>query len=157
MPVRLKVRAEGLDRVRGILRGQQRRGRSFVRGASPAVIRHLQTTVLQYFQSQNGPGGWPRLHPATIERKGHSTILLEKGRLIPSLTGHTRDSIVEVSRLRLRWGTRTPYAQYHETGTSNMPQRRFLPEGRQAGDFAARRSAEYVLRLTPGSLGSRQR
>ena len=139
------------------MEGQQRRAASFVRGTSPLIIRYLQTTILQYYQSQRGPGGWPPLAASTVARKGHSTILLESGRLLASLTtGDSRrrspDTINEVSRMFMRWGTRVPYAGYHEIG-EGVPKRSFMVPGRQAGDFAARRSAEHVLRLTPGSLG----
>jgi len=157
MPVRLRVRAEGFDRVRGILRGQQRRGSSFVRGISSLVVADLQNTIRQYFRRQGGPyGSWQPLAASTVARKGHSTILWETGRLMRSLWGVTPDSIRDESALRLRFGTRVPYAKFHETGTQHMPARNFMVQGqdaRKAADFAARRAVEHVLRLTPGSLG----
>jgi len=156
MPVRVRIHARGFERVEGVLQDQQRRAASFVRGISPLVVQNLQSTVRNHFLSQSGPGGWPPLAQSTIAKKGHSTILIETGRLLASLTGRSRDTILDVSRLRMRWGTRVPYAAFHEEG-EGVPRRAFMPLGQDAADFASRRAVEHVLRLTPGSLGRGQR
>ena len=156
MPIRLRVRAEGFDRVQAVLLGQQRRARSVGRNVSPIMLEYLRETVRQYYLSQGGPGGpWPPLAASTVAKKGHATILLESGRLIASLTGRTADSILDVARLSMRYGTQVPYAKYHEAG-EGVPERAFMPEGRAAADFAARRGLENILGLTPGSLGGRR-
>lgn len=154
MPVRLRVQAEGFDRVRGVVRGQRNRALSVIRNVSPLVLAYLREGIGEYFRQQRGPDGpWKALEDFTVAKKGHTRILFETGRLEASLTGRTPDSIVDVTRLSLRYGTRLNYAWCHEARKSNLPRRGFMPYGNQIDEFTLRRCAEHVLKYPPGSLG----
>lgn len=87
--------------------------------------KHAQTHTAQTTPAGNA---WPPLAPRTVKRKGHSTILVETGRLKASLAGRSGDSIREVvdegpGRAGLSFGTDVEYAHYHQDGTTRIPQR----------------------------------
>lgn len=73
-------------------------------------------------------GPWAPLNPEYAARKramGYgSRILVRTGRLRDSLTqrGHV-DAVFSASPKSMALGTGTPYAGYHQTGTSRMPRR----------------------------------
>lgn len=70
---------------------------------------------------------WAPLAPATIAKKGHDTILVDKGKMKASLIGPTGDSVRDVIEERgmagAVFGTDVEYAHFHVTGTSRMPAR----------------------------------
>ena len=64
-------------------------------------------------------------------RKFPGTKTLERtGRLRDSLIGKTADSIVEVAKLEMRFGTSVPYAGRHQTGSIASASRGRLPRRR---------------------------
>lgn len=82
----------------------------------------------QWFAGQHAPGGssWPALAPATVKRKGHSTILVDTGRLKQSFQGGSdafRKIIGEGLNHGLSYGTMVPYSIYHQDGMGHLPQR----------------------------------
>ena len=124
-----------------------------IRDISPLVLDYLREGVADFFRRQAGPDGpWEALAQSTVERKGHGRILFDSGRLQAALTGHTADSIVEVTRLSLIYGVDLFRALKHEGGLFGLPRRGFMPYGHQVDDFVARRATEHILGLTPGSL-----
>lgn len=74
-----------------------------------------------------GGGEWAPLSPAYAAWKARhfpgKGILRRTGRLYESLTGESQDSVADIEPLRLTLGTRTPYAVFHQRGTSRMPAR----------------------------------
>lgn len=152
MAIRLKVRTEGFYETRRSLEQKEHRAASVMRGISPLLIAYLRQGIAEHFATESGPDGpWQELAESTIARKGHSRILYETGRLLAGLIGPTADSIVEVRRMSLVFGIDLYRAFKHERG-EGVPRRGFMPRGEQVDNFAARRSAEYVLGLPPGSL-----
>lgn len=101
------------------------------------LVKELQEVEKLQFESEGayGSGGWAELSEATIESKQRrgmdNGILRATNALYNSLTGSGSGSIVDVSAEWLRYGTAIPYAGFHQSGTSLMPQRRVvqLPEG----------------------------
>ena len=85
----------------------------------------LEAGEASAFANESTPGGaaWKPLAPATVARKGHSKILIETGRLKKSLTGGGGDAVRATSHRGLVFGTSVPYAAYHQSGTTRIPQR----------------------------------
>lgn len=79
-----------------------------------------------YFASETTPDGtaWPELSQATIDRKGHDTILVDTGRLRESLTGGSSDSILDIydegTNKGLVFGTEVEYSQYHNPARAHV-------------------------------------
>lgn len=74
-------------------------------------------------------GGWKPLAPATKRYKArrgldprilHATLRLRKSW---TTKGHP-DNVYRATADEMFFGSRTPYARYHQLGTSRMPQRR---------------------------------
>lgn len=74
--------------------------------------------------------GWAPLTPAYGRRKAQifpgKPILRATDAMFNSLIGQTENSVVEFDALEFTYGTRTPYARYHQHGTPRMAQRRIL-------------------------------
>lgn len=87
-----------------------------------AIGSVLESSTRQRFADKKDPSGvaWAVLMPSTIKAKnGRSTILVDSGDLIRSITFHASNDSVVI-------GTDRPYGKYHQTGTKLMPQRAFL-------------------------------
>lgn len=56
-------------------------------------------------------------------RYPNAPILTRSGRLRASLASATNDSIADATQDALTYGTRVPYAVYHQFGTRKMPKR----------------------------------
>lgn len=70
---------------------------------------------------------WQPLAPATIAKKGHSTILVDTGRLQASVVNPQHpDHVRELLDNGLTFGTDVPYGIFHQDGTPRLPQREFL-------------------------------
>jgi len=87
----------------------------------------IQNWEREMYLGQHGPDGtaWAPLSPVTIDRKEHSAILVDTGRMFESLTtpNGTEDTVWITGPTWLTFGTEVPYAQYHQTGTKRMPAR----------------------------------
>ena len=73
-----------------------------------------------------GHGEWPGLAASTIERKGHSEILVDTGKLRDSLVNPA--AAMQISARSMSYGTDVDYAGYHQSGTPKMPQRQVISD-----------------------------
>lgn len=98
------------------------------------ILRMLRAMVRRNFESGGSlatPAPWAALAPSTLKRKVvRKGILRVTDRLFNSLVGprRTADSIVEVGKRQLVFGTAVPYARYHQFGTRVLPVRQPLPD-----------------------------
>ena len=94
------------------------------------LLRQEEQEIAQdhasYFAQARAANGqpWPDLSPVTVAKKGHATILVDKGDLRRSLIDPAGPNHVgEVFERGLSFGTADPKAPYHQRGTSRMPAR----------------------------------
>lgn len=98
----------------------------------PGVVPELRDITREQFAGQGvGPAGsWPALSPKyaawKAQRYPGKPILQRTGRLIESMTGNRPDSIVEARPDSLEFGTRVPYAAYHQRGAGRLKQRKIF-------------------------------
>ena len=121
--------------------GEQQLARTFSRFADavedyrPAwpdvqtVMEHIEE--LQFSsQGAHGSGGWAALNPRyaayKAARYGVKPILQRTGELKASLTENTGKSVREMRPLEFQYGTRVPYAGFHQSGTNRMPRRKLI-------------------------------
>lgn len=89
----------------------------------------IAETKLQFAtQGQHASGGWKPLKQATLDRKRRKglrlQILQETGALMDSMTERGDANMVFApTQTSLVFGSKLPYAKYHQTGTRNMPRR----------------------------------
>ncbi len=91
-------------------------------------MRSIEQEHQLMWGEQRDPAGdpWAALAPSTVRAKGHSTILVETGRLRASLTNPNegiREMFQENGNIGLVFGTDVPHSLYHIRGTSRMPKR----------------------------------
>jgi phage gpG-like protein len=65
----------------------------------------------------------PRYARYKAKHYPNAPILVRTGRLFRSLTTNTDDTIADIQPDHLTFGTRVPYALYHQLGTRKMPAR----------------------------------
>lgn len=119
--------------------------------AKPAFERihqDLEQAEARQFRSEGGyaSGGWAPLAPATVVQRGSAhPILVRTGELRDSLTGQASGSVRVADRSFMVFGTRVPYARFHQFGTDRMPRRR--PVELTEGDRrqVPRRIQQHVL------------
>lgn len=98
-----------------------------------------------YFDSETSPDGdaWPELAASTIARKGHDTILVDKGALAASLTEGTGDSILviydEGRNKGIVFGTDVEHSQYQN------PEREHVGLSEAVLDVMAEQVADETL------------
>ena len=100
------------------------------------ILPKLQKWHGEYFAKDAGPSGepWEALHPITIKRKGHATILEETRAMLQSLIGKNQHSIARIRKEgnteTLEYGTRRPHAWRHQQGVGRpgqrLPKREFV-------------------------------
>lgn len=113
-------------------------------GGGVILLRELALISKERFET-GGFGKWPPLSPSTVRaragRWGHykqqpaagvtaaGPVLVWSGRLRASLADPRgrglRDSVARLSRARMTWGTRTPYARFL-AGDKKSPRYRLL-------------------------------
>jgi phage gpG-like protein len=99
------------------------------------LATQLYSWTLRNFQSGGSmqTPAWAPLKESTAKqkaRKGYSPTPLIR-------TGHLRQSFRPFwNKEQAGIGSEVPYAQYHESGTSRLPQRAMLPPERIAMDYA---------------------
>jgi len=80
----------------------------------------LMPFVVRQFGSQGGEGRrqWAELAPTTLRRRLYpgKPILQQTGMLQMSFIGGP-DHIEEIDAKRMKWGSQSPYALFHQTGT----------------------------------------
>lgn len=94
------------------------------------VADAMEDATMEQFESEGARSGepWQRLSPSTVAAKAEQgldpAILQATRRMVNSLTlGARGEHIRQIGPGTLRFGTRVPYAIYHQTGTRNMPRR----------------------------------
>lgn len=100
----------------------------------------LAPFVEKQFESQGAAGAthWAELAESTLkarERRGikGDIILYETGKLVHSFVEKTPEHIEEISRRKLRWGSKLPYALFHQTGTGKGFQKQQIATGPGTG------------------------
>lgn len=107
---------------------------------SPAWERVGMALLADFAQNFAQEGGlfgrisaWAPLAPGTVRERvrlgygGAHPILYRTGQLAQSTSQRgTPGNIFDVQPMRLTVGTATPYAQFHQQGTSRMPARRII-------------------------------
>src|SRR4051794_23528439 len=89
------------------------------------VARLVRDRITDNFDDE-GPG-WAPLAPSTVLSRAAlgyppGPILHRSGRMRRSLTGGA-ESTTDIDGTTLRLGSSVPYAEFHQTGTANMPAR----------------------------------
>jgi phage gpG-like protein len=102
-----------------------------MRKIAPRLRDYLQSVERSQFDSEGrtGSGGWAPLKPRTVASKTarglDPRILRATNRLRKSLTNKTSgDSVFEYDADSMLFGTRVPYAAFHQRGTRRMPARK---------------------------------
>jgi phage gpG-like protein len=135
MPSTLEIRTDAnpmlamFGRIRQTLDAPTRDGAG--EGAMQAVHIYAGAMRRRFNDAAAGNGEWAALKPATIARKKRLTawperILYLTGRLYSSLVPDEPDNVFDVMSDRIRYGTATPYAGYHQQGGGRLPRRSIL-------------------------------
>ena len=116
-----------------ILRGFSRFAGAFsdLRPAWDAILPlYRDAEQAQFSGTGIGPAGtWKPLSARYQARKSRlwpgQPIMVASGRLRASLTGKTGDTIEEIAKMDFRFGTKVPYAIFHQSrsGRSRLPRR----------------------------------
>lgn len=129
--MKLDVEIVGLNEVLAAFKGVEKGMLDFRDlGTWDAVAFEFHRIEKEQFGSEGGAGKSGKWAPLTSPYKeikdrkyGPLPILQRSGRLYKSLTSSGGDAVVEKRPQELVIGTRTPYAGYHQTGTSRMKAR----------------------------------
>ena len=139
-----------------VFRASEEAGEQDYTEALDEAITVLQDFERSMYLEQRGPNGqgWAPIAFSTANRKGHTSILVDTGRMFESLTtiDGTQDTIWQTGKTWLRFGTSVPYAHWHQTGTRRMPARPHVGVdqttadrvGTVLGEAVARRMAERI-------------
>lgn len=100
------------------------------------------------FAAGGEPIEWPALSPAYEGWKSKAypgqPIMRRSDRLYESLTSQTGDTIWQVGPRHIEFGSRVPYFEFHQTGTSRMPARPVLQISSQAVERLRQMIERYV-------------
>lgn len=107
-------------------------------GSVLATLREMEKLQFATEGSVFGDA-WPGLAPSTIRQReragygGANPIMIRTSRLLQSLSQRsTVDSIVKVDRFSMLFGTKVPYADFHQQttgpGTGHIPERQIIPD-----------------------------
>lgn len=158
--MRVQVRVVDVDTSKADRRFGQilRRSRDF-KPVFRWMFQELQEAHRENFRTQGAASGfpWKPLEPQyaswKIENYGANGVLVRSGDLERSLTMNSgRGAVRDIGARTAEFGTKLPYAKFHQSGTSNMAQRKplFLPR------LMAGRTADAVGEyLVHGSVGMR--
>jgi len=158
MGVQVYIQKVDTSSVRRRFAAMTRRSRDF-RPVFRWVMQELQKAHRDNFRTQGSTSGfpWQPLDPQysswKIENYGAKGILVREGSLQRSLTMNSgRGAIRDIGLRTAEFGTRIPYAKFHQTGTSKMAKREpvFLP--RMMAERTGGVVAEYIVH---GSIGVR--
>jgi|TARA_B110000285_G_scaffold216335_1_gene263560 phage gpG-like protein len=156
--MRVQVRIVDVDTSRADRRFVKilRRSRDF-KPVFRWVFQELQKAHRDNFRTGGATSGfpWKPLEPQyaswKIENYGANGVLVRTGDLRSSLTMNSgRGAVRDMGARTAEFGTKLPYAQFHQSGTSNMAQRKplFLPK--LMADQTAHVVGEYLVH---GSVG----
>ncbi len=101
------------------------------------VQQEFYSIEADQFQSGGAAGAsgkWqplsPRYEAQKIARYGTfallAGVLIASNRMYESLTGETGDSVVEIGKQEAVFGTKLPYAKYHQRGGGRLPRREVI-------------------------------
>lgn len=143
-----QVTIDGFDKLQGVFDDIDRQFRQAnyedtMRGFLP----QMRSVHAEHFHTETAPNRtpWRPLAESTVRRKGHRTILVESTRLRRSLTTPSGDQHVEVSSRELVFGTKVPYAAFHQQGTARMPARPPVGMTEQSVDSLAETVANATM------------
>ena len=126
MAINLKIELAGDEQLNRTL-GLILEGVNDLRPAFVDMSKELNSYHKAVFANEGQHGGnqkWAPLKEKTLQRKKNKKILNETGTLRGSFTSDSADGAIRViKKLLFQWGSSTPYAGYHQTGTRNMPKR----------------------------------
>lgn len=121
------------------------------------VFQSLQRAHMMNFAAQGSMDGapWKPLDPQyaswKLENYGAQGILVADGTLRSSLSlSNSRGAIREIGKTSATFGSKIPYASFHQTGTSRMSKRPPLFVPNLMADRTANVVAEYIVH---GSVG----
>lgn len=116
------------------------------------AFKELQLAHRLNFQSRGAVGGsvWAPLDPEyaawKLENYGANGILVRTGDLQRSLTfDNARGAVREIRRRGARFGTKIPYAKFHQRGTTNMPERPPIVNPEILQSRLAERMGQYII------------
>lgn len=120
------------------------------------IVEALRASESALFDSEDSWAPWA---PATIERRGYEGIDGDKilqafGYLHESLTTDGGENVTYVGPQELIFGTSTPYATYHKTGTRYMPKRDPLPSTPELYFGFTQAIQAYLMELDRESFGA---
>ncbi len=136
MPVQIKFTVKGAERIDLALRNVPIRD---WQEAWPRITKRLSQILADQFagkgahgaqgpwkplamKGERGPSGPYKTDYAARKQKAHpgTPILQASGALLRSLISESGDTIDEREPMKMRWGTRLPYAVFLQTGTKKM-------------------------------------
>ena len=90
------------------------------------LLEVSKTIFVRQYNAENDPEGhrWTKLADSTLKYKTGNKILVDEGYLLSALANSVRTGSTKWTDCRLI--IRNDYAQYHQYGTSKMPQRKIL-------------------------------
>lgn len=98
-------------------------------------FRRMEELHAGYFYGQQGPdgAGWAPNAPSTIRRKGHGVVLVDKYKLLPSMTRPFADEAVRMTidewpKATMIFGNTLPYSVINNNGNParNLPARKHI-------------------------------
>jgi phage gpG-like protein len=110
---------------------------------------YLSERAAERFESGHDPdgGSWPALRPATVKRKGHAQILVDKGLLAAAMSAFAAPGAIrDIGPRSLEHGADTPYGAFHQEGTPTLPKREFAGVSDQDADHIADLVADEAVR-----------
>lgn len=117
-----------------------------------SALKDMESLHESYFASGAGPAGtWPPNAPSTVRRKGHATVLVEKGKLRASLNSPGGDAVRDVfkegadNQHGLVFGTSVEHSIFNQEGTPTAPARPHVGLTEQALDRIAENVADYTV------------
>ena len=114
-------------------------------------IHKLEFDHRKYFEKAMGPDKqkWKKLDPSTVRKKGSDRILIDRKRLMRSLSRTTGDSVREIIGNSLLFGTKVPYSSFLQKRQSRKkratPARRHVGIMDQRANQIAEDAADHVV------------
>lgn len=116
-------------------------------------FRRMEELHAGFFYGQQGPDGkqWAPNKPATIKRKGHGIVLVDRYRLLPSMTRPFADEAVRITvdewpKATMIFGNTLPYSVINNLGNpaKNLPARVHIGLTRAFFDKMAESAVDFA-------------
>lgn len=113
--------------------------------------RQLEKSFSENFLSGGAlVGGWAPLDAGyaawkSVRRPGAPTLIFN-GKLFNSLRSLDQSAVNRINKLDATFGTDIEYAEFHQYGTTKMPQRKIIFEPRGFTSDLSRKARKYVIR-----------